>query len=390
MFSFDACFWNNDVYIGNKKYAANEILTAYLNVNMKDINEGLVLDLKELKSLLILHDDMSFDAIEHYDENVHTAMDIFRRINGLLNKLPPYNHLLSKNRMTLDDILNDHQFFFEDGIDYGYDREPIDWNTVNEYGTGEQTDSGNWRIRIEKFYPVGYETVDLFNDDVYYSLQSLNQSIEEYFDEHIEFVRACIKIKNVFKPFITDYLHSKNTFLNANEVAQAFAEFNKNSKQNFVQLKVDMSSFGYVDLQDGNSKPILCEKMTFSNLLSFIYYDFFNGIKRNHIPNSCKNCGRFFLIRAGKYFNYCDSPTKDNPKKLCRNVGAKRKYDDKCKNDPIWQTYNRAYKAHYARYMKKKMTIAQFEQWSRFASDLRDMAVAGNIEFEEYYRRIRE
>lgn len=29
-----------------------------------------------------------------------------------------------------------------------------------------------------------------------------------------------------------------------------------------------------------------------------------------------------------------------------RDVGSKRRYDDKCKNDPIWQTYNRAYKAH--------------------------------------------
>ena len=32
MFSFKAYFWNNDVYINEKnKYAANEILTAYLN-----------------------------------------------------------------------------------------------------------------------------------------------------------------------------------------------------------------------------------------------------------------------------------------------------------------------------------------------------------------------
>lgn len=29
-----------------------------------------------------------------------------------------------------------------------------------------------------------------------------------------------------------------------------------------------------------------------------------------------------------------------------------------CKNEPVWQVYNRAYKQHYARYMKKKMTVA--------------------------------
>ena len=71
-------------------------------------------------------------------------------------------------------------------------------------------------------------------------------------------------------------------------------------------------------------------------------------------------------------------------------MGARRSYDDKCKNDPIWQTYNRAYKAHYARYMKKKMTVAEFEQWSRFASELRDKTIDGLIDFEKYYADIRK
>ena len=65
-------------------------------------------------------------------------------------------------------------------------------------------------------------------------------------------------------------------------------------------------------------------------------------------------------------------------------------YDDKCKNDPIWQTYNRAYKAHYARYMKKKMTISEFEEWSRFASVIRDKAIAGEILYDDYYTQIRK
>lgn len=59
-------------------------------------------------------------------------------------------------------------------------------------------------------------------------------------------------------------------------------------------------------------------------------------------------------------------------------------------NNPVWQTYNRAYKAHYARYMKKKMAIAQFEEWSRFTSEIRDMALAGEITFEQYYADIRK
>ena len=38
----------------------------------------------------------------------------------------------------------------------------------------------------------------------------------------------------------------------------------------------------------------------------------------------------------------------------------------------------------------KKMTISEFEKWSRFASDLRDKAIAGEVEFEQYYADIRK
>lgn len=40
--------------------------------------------------------------------------------------------------------------------------------------------------------------------------------------------------------------------------------------------------------------------------------------------------------------------------------------------------------------MKKKMTISEFEEWSRFASDIRDKALAGDISFEQYYVEIRK
>ena len=51
---------------------------------------------------------------------------------------------------------------------------------------------------------------------------------------------------------------------------------------------------------------------------------------------------------------------------------------------------NRAYKTHYARYMKKKMTVAQFEQWSRQTVEWRNAAAAGKLPQEEYERTIKE
>ena len=65
------------------------------------------------------------------------------------------------------------------------------------------------------------------------------------------------------------------------------------------------------------------------------------------------------------------------------------KYDDKCTTDPIRLTYNLAYKAHYARYMKKKMTVPEFEQWSAYAVELREKTLANKVGFEEYQDLIR-
>ena len=36
------------------------------------------------------------------------------------------------------------------------------------------------------------------------------------------------------------------------------------------------------------------------------------------------------------------------------------------------------------------MTISEFEGWSRFASEIRDKAIAGEISYDDYYTQIRK
>ena len=90
-----------------------------------------------------------------------------------------------------------------------------------------------------------------------------------------------------------------------------------------------------------------------------------------------------------KYSDYCENPLTNDSGKICRDVSARKKYDDKCRTDPVWLAYNRAYKAHYARYMKKKMTNAEFEKWGRYAIELREEVINGEMEFEEYVRLVK-
>ena len=412
MFSFRACFWRNDVYINGKyKYAANEILTAYLNANElyentdldfvdADWPEGLdypdtpgdlLYDLNVLKRTLLLTEGMDYRIYEHYNDYVFAAVRIFKVLNGLLETLPPYRQILSRPIKTFEDLLNEHARFFSDGRDPD-DDSPITLDTITPVGFGDQDDDGAFYVRLTKFVPLEPEAIDYFLSELDFlqDFLELNRAISDFFDGYIRFLESYIAVHTVFEQFITGYLHKGNTFPDPNEVARQFEAFNKSARRGFEKIACRMQSFGYRVLHDDQSEPILCEEISFADLTSFLFYDLFNGIRQNYLPNECGHCGRFFLIRAGKYYSYCDSPLPGEADKTCRDVGARKRYDEKCKTDPVWQTYNRAYKAHYARYMKKKMTVAEFEVWSRFASELRDKAIADEILFEEYYKAIRK
>lgn len=393
MFSFKAYFWNNDVYInGQYKYAANEILTAYLNSNYYEYidEEDIICNLEHLKKKMIITEDMDYEYYEKYSSNAEHAIYLFSQINKWLAVLPPYDKILQDQIYTFDDLLNKYSFFFDDGRDELHKDDPITWDTVTPNGVGDCNSAGNFYIRLNKFVPTALEDIEFYDGNMFADLREINRSITNFFDGYIAFLKSYTAVHEIFKPFITEYLHRKETFISDNELARYYEEFKNNAVKSFSGIQCIMNSFGYKVLEGGDGEQILCEEITFEDLQSFLYYDFLSGVRKNYIPNRCKLCGVFFLIRGGKYFSYCDRPLKDEPDKTCRDVGARRRYDDKCRNDPVWQTYNRAYKAHYARYMKKKMTVSEFEEWSRFASVIRDKAVAEEIPFEQYYADIRK
>ena len=105
MFSFKAYFWNNDVYInGQYKYAANEILTAYLNSNFIEAHE-IIGNLRYLKKRLLISRNMYYEDHQKYSSNVDWAMELFDKVNKRITGLPPYNKILSDRIYTFDELL---------------------------------------------------------------------------------------------------------------------------------------------------------------------------------------------------------------------------------------------------------------------------------------------
>lgn len=370
MLSIHAYYTENKVFIDRKnEYAVGEILTAYLNTDYYDVikEKDYVNRLRHLRERLMIYDDISYNHIEHYNTAVYDSMKIFAQINEWIYTLPPYNKSLQKPIPELEYFLNNYQMLFE--------QQNKNVSTLN-------SDT----YYLTEFVPRAKKKLKSYLKE---TLTDFEKNLTEYFNVYIEFLESYVAVFEIFKPIIDEYLHCKETFLSSIEIADLFDKFNRSTRRNFQSMICQMKSFGYNVITDGKGKPMLCEDIVFNDLKSFLFYGFFKGININYIPNQCKQCGKYFLIE-GKYFRFCNNPVENELDKTCRDIGSRRRYDEKCKNDPIWQTYNRAYKAHYARYMKKKMTIVEFEQWSRFASELRDKAIANKVPYDEYYKQIRK
>lgn len=369
MLSIHAYYTENKVFIDRKKeYAVGEILTAYLNTDYYDLikEKDYIHRLKDLCEGLLIYDDMSYNHIANYNRAVYNTIKIFAQINEWIYSLPPYDKSLCKPMPDLEYFLNNYQELFEQS------------NKPSTYDYKE--------YHLTKFVPSKTEDCAAYIREL---LIEFEREVRKLFDIYITFLESYMAVFEIFKPFIDKYLHCKETFLSPNELADEFDKFNRSTRKNFEAITCSMKSFGYSVIADGKGKPVLCEDIVFNDPKSFLFYDFFRGINKNYIPNQCKQCGKYFLIE-GRYFRFCENQVDGEPDKTCRDIGSRRRYDEKCKNDPVWQTYNRAYKAHYARYMKKKMTVSEFEKWSRFASEIRDKAIANQIPYDEYYNEIRK
>ena len=81
---------------------------------------------------------------------------------------------------------------------------------------------------------------------------------------------------------------------------------------------------------------------------SALHIELFKGLQNRFLPRKCDLCGRYFVLERGFYSNYCKRPVKGQPDKCCRDLGHRKRFNDKLKTDPIWSVYHKAYKAHAA------------------------------------------
>ena len=250
-----------------------------------------------------------------------------------------------------------------------------------------------------KFVPASMDWYWTESDSQYALLmmqrmEELNDAIRNFFRPYINWTEDVLRVKCCYEKLLNYYLHIRHEFLTETELAKQFAlYFQTENRAAYTYQKLNgpapiRSGHEVFTTEDGTL--MLCAGYDFDRLGAFLYEDFFRGLREHYLPKQCSNCGRWFLLDAGIYSDYCEYPLADDESKTCRMVSARKKYDTKCKEDPVWNIYNKAYKAHYARIAKKKMTKPEFEAWSRYAVKLREQAERNEISFEEYVRMIKK
>ena len=204
--------------------------------------------------------------------------------------------------------------------------------------------------------------------------------IEQMTNEFSTFIEDIIRVKKIFMPFV-DELCNHNSYPTTQKVIDTFQKY-----RGVISSGSMCMGHTVIETKKG---PILCETYRFTSLGAFLYFELFKCIEEKFMPVKCRNCGRWFIMKHTTFSHYCKRLVSSNPPKTCRDNAMSHNFKEKIKSDPVWEIYNRAYKQHYARYMKKKMSKSQFAEWGDYAIELRTKAADGELEIEEYQRLVR-
>lgn len=265
------------------------------------------------------------------------AIAFYAKIEQMIANTPPYS-AMDIQRDTLRTILNMHSWAFEEDE---HDDADIDehYHFYVCIGSSEMEDSELLR-------------------DIYI----LNDRLKAFATEMRVFIDDILRIKRTFEPFL-EKIHSESRYLDNNESAQVLADFNDRPQHSiypYERLEPSGTMQLSYEVLRKRKNSELCQHYTFTTLRGYLYIELFKGLELHYLPKKCGYCGKYFLPTAGLFSDYCTRKIEGMDGRTCRDMGHRKKYTDKIKTNPYWNVYIKAYKQHYARYLKKKMTQAEF------------------------------
>ena len=391
MFEIEAHYHDRKIYLSDgRTYPLGEILLRYFSMNSTDL-EDLYDVCERAKTELNISSLFCPADIGKHARDIEFTYD---SIMDIAEALPPYDKKHFRRGLLRNLFAYYHDIFDEPF----YEDSEFESDDYNEHFVNVESTP----VSYEEMYITEnlneLRELDDYNFDskkVFSNYENRKDAadfttcIEQMTNEFAEFVSDLMRVKNVFMPF-ADKLCDHNNYPSNQKVIKVFQQFTENcySESHFNLISSGSMCMRHT-LLDTKKGPILCETYRFTSLGAFLYFELFKCIEEKFMPVKCRNCGRWFIMKHTTFSHYCKRLISSNPPKSCRDNAMRHNFKEKIKNDPVWEIYNRAYKQHYARFMKKKMSKSEFAEWGEYAIQLRQRAADGELEIEEYQRLMR-
>lgn len=409
-FRFTADFWENGVLLNqSKKFQTNELLMECFTASFKEgeLHDSIIEAVDAMCELLPnledyrdledadrydLEENLTNEMILRFDSGVRRLARAIETIDQFELSLPPYNRLYEGSEPE-----------YCDRVFQALEKYPLLWKRPDYLSPYVIRETASRKyLPFPLMQPWSYPSSFFYEEGEYGRIKQniyavpivdfhhLVMELHDIIRERQRFLFHYMDCVDIMRNLLDKYINVSGHFQNETERSEAIQRYEDENPDLRLSkiLTSDMRVRARVIVQDG--KPLFTESYEFQDAVSFFFVDLMRGLKSNYVPKRCANCGKWFLITGGKYLEYCSNPLENDPSKTCRDIGAQEIYAQKCRNDPVWQTYTRAYKTHFARRTKGKMTPDEFRIWADNAILWRGQAERGELDFDTYYSLIRK
>lgn len=156
------------------------------------------------------------------------------------------------------------------------------------------------------------------------------------------------------------------------------------------RLNFPVSISFVVERDKKTGQPFMVERMTFEDLISFLYMDLYRGMAVGNVPRQCHNCGKWFLAIGAYDTVYCQWVAPGEATRTCRQVGAHRKERTKNGREFAYREYARVY--NRLKTWKQRGKISE-EKWNlrvAYIQEVRAAFLAGELSDVEYTAKLNQ
>ena len=156
------------------------------------------------------------------------------------------------------------------------------------------------------------------------------------------------------------------------------------------RLNFPVSISFVVERDKKTGQPFMAERMTFEDLISFLYMDLYRGMAAGNVPRLCHNCGKWFLAIGAYDTVYCQRVAPGETTRTCRQVGAHRKEKKKNGKELAYREYARVYNRLKTWKQRGKISEENWQRQAAYIQELKAEFLAGGMSDVEYIAKLNQ